>query len=290
VAPAAQLPDDVRRAVTTLGWLIGQVESLVSGKFVAGGSALRFVFRQAVPRAILTARSIHLLLENGVAHGLDAVALSRSLWELLVSLEYIYQCARHREELALRYLAQNTHKRRNHLAYMRAQPNPDAAAIARVDQNITGDERQLLKYFARAIESTQPSRRAALQEALTRWRGWTFRQTWAGISRSRMARSIHISGVNRAWEYDHAYDMLSEASHVSSGSLIALGAAFDPDAYPEDQGRDPARVAASLASIWLLQLIDLVARELEPAWRTALVPLSDAATEQWRRAGIIRRR
>lgn len=287
--PSAPLPPDVQRAVTTLGWLVDQVQSLISGKFVAGGSPYRFVLRQAAPRAVITARSVHILLEQGLAHGVDAVALSRSLWELLISLEYISGCPRHREELAIRYLAQNTHHRRRHLERMQADPNPDISLLECVKTNLEADERQLLKYLTRAIEVRAPNRRVALEDALGRLRTWRFAPTWAGIRRATMARSVRMPGTNRSWEYDHGYDLLSEMSHVSSGSLMALDAAIDPDDYPVDQGQDPARLAGSLTSIWLLQLIDLAARELEPLWQPALQKLSDAATEQWRLAGIIRR-
>ncbi len=157
--------------------------------------------------------------------------------------------------------------------------------------SIRGDERQLLKYLVRVLEPSLDSRRLAIQEAARRCGEWKFKPTWAGISRQTMARSIRRPGSNRAWEYAHAYDVLSESSHMSSGSLVALDATFsEPGAYPQTQGRDPAKLAASLTAIWLLQLADLVAEVLAPARRAQLPIMWATAQQRLVQAGIIRPR
>ncbi len=115
----APLPADVVLALAALDEFSNGVEALMTGHNAPGRSALRFVLRQGISRAMVTTRAIVLLLSHGLHFGLDAVALSRSLWELLVTLEYICGCARHREELAIRYLAQNVHARREEADYLR---------------------------------------------------------------------------------------------------------------------------------------------------------------------------
>ena len=288
MSPLNELPNDVKRAVVTLKIVIDKSQALISGQPVPGGSALLFALRHSAPRALTTAGAIYLLLSGGLQFGIDAVTLSRSLWELAVTLEYMCGCPRHCEELAIRFLAQNLSARRAQVGWLQADADATAAAFQK-EQSIRGDECVLITQLVRLLMTDGLARRDALEAAVRRMRSeWRYKPTWSGLTIRQMAHIVKRPGCNRAWEYERAYPFLSEASHVSSGSLVALAAALgSADEFPPFQGRDPARLAASTAVIWLLQILDVVGEALGVNWRPTLEALSEAAQDQWRQAGIV---
>jgi hypothetical protein len=256
-------------------------------------SPFAYVVQLALPRALVSARAVHALLERGVEYGVDAVTVSRSIWELAVQLEYMLGCTRHREELAARFIAQNIHARRRQADWLHGDGTSDPAsksAAERKSLGLRGDWIALIKLLARAYVTQGKPRRPAVEEANRAISRWKYKPTWSGLRIEQMAKAVRRPDRNRKWEYERAYPFLSESSHVSMGSLASLAAALHPrPGIPPFQASDPARLASSLSTIWLLQIMDSVAEHFGFPWRNQLTALSDAAVDQWARAGIVRR-
>lgn len=283
------------RAIVTLGFVIRKTAEITGDCAIPGEKfpVFGYVTAMALPRAITTVEAVHTLLSQRPPFGADALPVVRSLWELVITLEYIADDEAEIEERAIRYLAFFATSNRRQLEWRRANPGQFGAPTPVQEASVARDEAQVRKTLVEHFERRGMDHVEAQALAAERLSAWAKnKRRWNGLTIEDTAKAIHATNLARTKQYRHDYMLLSEYSHAGIGSLMPYSPLVSRDELDEivdaDPNTEPALLASGMAVIWFLQLHVLVADTFGLNWGKTLYDLYLAAEDQWKRGEVFR--
>jgi hypothetical protein len=273
----------VEAAVAGLRNLIVKLDDLLTEEEIVLAGYLTHALLVNIARASRPAEGVVLLLDRQHPLGDVALILARSVWEVIVTTEYILldPDAMVREHLAHRYLSHGFTSTYVSVQGMSREQQRAVGITAEQVSLVKENHRKLRRFLTERLMNAGRTRAEAVREADHEINEWGSHRDWNGKSIKDTAVA-----VGRAEEYAQTYAFLSQYSHPGSEAardyLVVsegkLGLASDPD-----QERTSAIIACFVTARRLIELYELVAPALgKPAWAQRVQDLRNERGDIWR--------
>lgn len=274
--------DRAVRAAVTLRWLITRLDKMPDRDLPAVCGRLTHALSVNLSRVTRLAESIVVLTERAAPYGDAAVVLARTIWEVLVTSEYLVQdpSPNVRADLAFRYLSHGYVTSYASITAMSAASRQAAGITADQVAGVTSSYRRLREYLVSQGLKRGLTRRVAAREADVTLKEWARHHEWSGLTIEEMAET-----VARRDEYLQTYAFLSQFAHAGSEAardyLSAVSGTMELVVDP-DEDRRLAIIACWVATTRLIRLYEiLVATTSHEPWRSRVERVGLAVRKQW---------
>jgi hypothetical protein len=282
VAPTRSSGQRLAPAVAGLRDLIVKLDQLLTSEGIDVSGYLTYALLVNVVRASRQAEGIVVLLDQPHPLGDVALILARSIWEILVTTDYILldPDPKRREYLAHRYLSHGFTSTYVSVQSMTPAQKRAAGITATQVTHVKENHRKLRKYLIERLMKSGTTKADATKEADREINEWGRHRDWNGMSIKETT-----AAVGRADEYAQTYAFLSQYTHPGSEATRdyltvsegKIGLASDPDVE-----RRSAMIACFVTARRLLELYEDVGPALgKPSWVNRAQDLRNERGDIW---------